>query len=103
MKNEDIIGKEFLMVDFAPDGMLTCNETYKNFIGKIGIITNIHEDYPQYARVKFKDIEESAKYITALHWPVKVIKEQLMLNAFKETPEYTKHLFEEIINLTKIK
>lgn len=100
MKDEDIIGKEFLAVDFEPDGILTRNDFYDKFIGKTGIVTNTHVDYPQYARVEFK---EGAGYVTALHWPVKVVKEQLQLNAYKETPEYTKDLFKEILKLTKTK
>jgi hypothetical protein len=100
MKDKDIIGKKFLAVDFAPDLPLTCNDIYKPFIGKTGVVTNTHEDYPQFARVEFKD---TIGYRNALHWPVKVVREQLKLNAFKETPEYTKSLFKEILNLTKTK
>ena len=100
MKDEDIIGKEFLAVFFEKDGMLTCNDAYVKLIGKTGIVTNIHVDYERYARVEFK---ETTGYVNALHWPVKVIKEQLQLNAFKETPEYTESLFKEILNLTKTK
>jgi len=100
MKDEDIIGKEFLAVYFEPDGMLTCNDAYDKLIGKTGIVTNTHVDFPQYARVEFKEVRG---YVNALHFPVKVIKEQLQLNAFKETPEYTKHLFKEILKLTKTK
>ena len=99
MKNEDIIGKEFLAVDFRPNGILTCNELYLKFLGKTGIITNTHADYPEYARVEFND----TGYINALHWPIEVIKEQLQENLYKETPEYTKDLFKEIIKLTKTK
>ena len=100
MKDEYIIGKEFLTVYFEKDGILDCNDIYNQHLGIIGIVTNMHEDYPQYARVEFKDAKG---YVNALHWPVKVIKEQLMLKAFKETPEYTECLFKEIINLIKIK
>jgi hypothetical protein len=96
----DIIGKEFLAVHFGKDGVLSCNEPYKKFIGRTGIVTNTHPDFPQYARVKFND---ETGYINALHWPVKVIKEQLQENLYKETPEYTKDLFKEIIKLTKTK
>lgn len=99
MKDEDIIGKEFTAVYFEKDGLLTYNDSYDRFIGKTGIVTNTHVDYPQFARVEF----DKSGYLDALHWPVKVIKEQLQLNAFKETPEYTKSLFKEILNLTKIK
>jgi len=100
MKDEDIIGKEFLAVFFEPEDMLTCNDVYVQFIGKTGIVTNTHVDYPQFARIEFED---TIGYINALHWPVKVVREQLKLNAFKETPEYTKSLFKEILNLTKTK
>lgn len=100
MKDEDIIGKEFLAVDFKSDGILTCNEIYLKFLGKTGIVTNTHVDYPQYACVEFK---ENVGYVNALHWPVKVIKEQLQFNAYKETPKYTKDLFKEILKLTKTK
>lgn len=94
----DIIKKEFLAVHFEPDGILTCNEVYNQFLGFTGIVTNTHAEFPQYARVEFKDAKGR---IDALHFPVKVVKEQLRLNAFKETPEYTKYLFKEIINLIK--
>ena len=100
MTDIDIIGKEFLAVDFEKDGILTCNDAYTPFLGKTGVVTNTHEDYPRFARVEFTDAKG---YLRSLHWPVKVIKEQLQLNAFKETPEYTKSLFEEILNLTKTK
>jgi hypothetical protein len=99
MKDEDIIGKEFLAVTFEKDGILTCNDSYDRFIGKTGIVTNAHPDYTKYARVEFSD----AGYVNALHWPIKVIKDQLKFNAYKETPEYTKDLFKEIIKLTKTK
>ena len=95
----DIIGKEFLAVHFEKDGVLTCNEPYKKFLGRTGIVTNIHETFSQYARVEF----DTEGYINALHWPVKVIEEQLKFNTYKETPEYTKDLFKEIIKLTKTK
>lgn len=95
----DIIGKEFLAVHFEKDGILTCNTSYDKLIGKIGVVTNNHMDFPQYARVEF-DIDD---YVIALHWPVKVIKEQLQENLYKETPAYTKDLFKEIIKLTKTK
>jgi hypothetical protein len=102
MKDEDIIGKEFLTVRFEKKdgGILTCNPTYDPYIGLIGIVTNFHEPYTEYARVEFKD---SVGYITALHWPVKVIKKQLQENINKESPEYIKKLFKEIIKLTKTK
>jgi hypothetical protein len=105
MKDEDIIGKEFLTVRFEKEinGVLTCNATYDPYIGLIGVVTNIHENYPQYARVLFKDPKKYVGYITALHWPIKVIKEQLQENINKEKPEYITDLFEEIINLTKTK
>jgi hypothetical protein len=96
----DIIGKEFLAVHFEKDGILTCNTSYDKLIGKIGVVTNTHMDFPQYARVEFNN---ETGYINALHWPVKVIKEQLKLNMYKETPDYTKDLFKEIIKLTKTK
>ena len=95
----DIIGKEFLAVHFGKDGILTCNAAYDKLLGKIGIVTNTHPDFPQYARVEFTDVG----YVNALHWPVKVIEEQLKFNAYKETSEYTKDLFKEIIKLTKTK
>jgi hypothetical protein len=96
MKDEDIIGKEFTAVEFGKTGILTCNESYKPLLGKTGIVTNIHADFSEYARVEFK----ITGYANALHWPVKVIKEQIQ---YKETPEYTKNLFKEILNLTKTK
>jgi len=99
MNDIDIIGKEFTAIPFEKDGLLTYNDAYDRFIGKTGIVTNTHADYPQYARVEF----DESGYINALHWPVKVVKEQLQLNAFKETPEYTESLFKEILNLTKTK
>lgn len=99
MKDEDIIGKEFLAVPFEKDGLLTYNDAYNRFIGKTGIVTNTNVDYPRFARVEF----DESGYVNALHWPVKVIKEQLQLNAYKETPEYIKDLFKEIIKLTKTK
>ena len=97
----DIIGKEFVGVYFEKDGILTCDTIYDKLLGKTGIVTNTHVDFPQYARVEFRDA--TLGYINALHWPVKVIKEQLELNVYKETPEYTKDLFKEIIKLTKTK
>jgi hypothetical protein len=99
MTDIDIIGKEFLAVTFEKDGILTCNDAYDKFIGKTGIVTNTHVDYPKYARVEFND----TGYVNALHWPVKVVIEQLKFNAYKETPAYTKDLFKEIIKLTKTK
>lgn len=101
MKDEDIIGKEFLTVRFKNDGILTCNATYDSCIGVSGVITHIHEAYPQYACVKF--INPPRGYVTSLHWPVKVIKEQLQENINKENPEYITDLFEEIFKLIKIK
>jgi len=100
MTDMDIIGKEFTAVNFKSDGRLFCNNSYDSFIGKTGIVTNTHVDYPEYARVEFTDAKG---YLNALHWPVKVIKEQLQLNAYKETTEYTKDLFKEILKLTKTK
>jgi hypothetical protein len=100
MKDEDIIGKEFLTVRFEKDRTLICNAIYEDYIGVIGTITNLHESFPQYARVEFKNPK---RYTTALHWPVKVIKEQLEEKINKEKPEYIKDLFKEIINLTKTK
>jgi hypothetical protein len=99
MKDEDIIGKEFIAVEFGKTGVLTCNEQYKPFLGKTGTVTNVHPDFTEYARVEFN----IPGYIHALHWPVKVVKEQLQENLFKETPEYTEYLFKEILNLTKTK
>ncbi len=95
----DIIGKEFLAVHFEKDEILTCSTNYDKLIGKIGVVTNTHMDFPQYARVEF----DTDGYVNALHWPVKVIKEQLQENLYKETPAYTKDLFKEIIKLTKTK
>jgi hypothetical protein len=99
MTDMDIIGKEFTAVPFEKDGLLTYNDAYDKFIGKTGIVTNTHVDYPRFARVEF----DESGYVNALHWPVKVIKEQLQFNAYKETPAYTKDLFKEIIKLTKTK
>ena len=95
----DIIGKEFVAVHFEKDGILTFNAAYDKLLGKTGIVTNTHPDFPEYARVEF----DTNGYVNALHWPVKVIKEQLQENLYKETPEYTKDLFKEIIKLTKTK
>jgi hypothetical protein len=95
----DIIGKEFVAVHFGKDGILTFNAAYDKLLGKTGIVTNTHPDFPEYARVEF----DTNGYVNALHWPVKVIKEQLQENLYKETPEYTKDLFKEIIKLTKTK
>lgn len=100
MKDEDIIGKEFLTVRFEKDRILTCDASYEDHIGVIGTITNLHESFPQYARVQLKNPKG---YITALHWPVKVIKEQLEEKINKEKPEYIENLFKEIFNLTKTK
>ena len=99
MKDEDIIGKEFIAVEFGKTGILSCNEVYKPLLGKTGIVTNTHVDFPEYARVEFNTFG----YRNALHWPVKVVKEQLQENLFKQTPEYTEYLFKEILNLTKTK
>jgi len=99
MTDMDIIGKEFTAVSFEQDGLLTCNDAYDKFIGKTGVVTNTHVDYPRFARVEF----DESGYVNALHWPVKVIEKQLQFNAFKETPEYTESLFKEILNLTKTK
>ena len=41
MTDIDIIGKEFLAVDFKPEGILTCNEIYLEFLGKTGVLTHI--------------------------------------------------------------
>jgi uncharacterized membrane-anchored protein len=99
MTDMDIIGKEFTAVPFEKDGILTCSDAYDRFIGKTGIVTNTNVDYPRFARVEFDD----SGYVNALHWPVKVIEKQLQENLYKETPEYTKDLFKEILKLTKIK
>ena len=96
MKDEDIVGKEFTAVEFGKTKILSCNDSYKPLLGKIGVVTNINAEHSEYARVKFK----VDGYANALHWPVKVIKEQIQ---YKETPEYTKNLFKEILNLTKTK
>ena len=99
MTDIDIIGKEFIAVHFGKTGILSCNDAYKTFIGKTGIVTNTHAEFPEYARVEFND----TGYINALHWPVSIIEKQLQENLYKETPEYTKDLFKEIIKLTKTK
>jgi len=74
MKDEDIIGKEFLAVYFEKDNMLHCDGSYSRLLGMKGIVTNIHESHKRYACVKF-DVDSNVGP-DALHWPVEVIKNQ---------------------------
>ena len=100
MKDDYIVGKEFLGVYFDKVGFLSCDSSYDRFMGKIGIVENINESHNEYAKVVFKCIELP---YNSVHFPVEAIKKQLKFNEYKQTTEYIKDLFKEVINLTKTK
>lgn len=92
----DLVGKEFVSVEFEGGDKLICDSIYKETFGEIGIIQGFNSDYPQYVLVKFVNINGNCKGIK-LHWPVEVVKKQLETKEeLLSNPEYINSLFKLI-------
>lgn len=97
MKTEDIIGKEFIGVRFEDTSLLICDYEYDKFIGLTGNVIGIHSYHPDCTLVSFLINGKNIKR----HWPTSVVLDQIKEEEeLKQTPDYIKNLFEEVLSLT---
>lgn len=92
----DIKGKKFKAVWFEGDSILKCNSYYDVIIGNgcVGTIKGPHCTHLEYINVNFNGKLE-------LHFPIKVIMDQLLESQLQESPDYESYLFKEILKLIK--
>ena len=96
MTPEDIIGKEFKCFAFEPfDSLLKDTSRYKELVGKTGIVSNIHDEHPQYAYVKVLFDGGKTEH---WHYPTQMIIDQIEFNnmSIEEINNYIKQLILKI-------
>lgn len=94
MKDEDIIGKEFICFEFKNDPKLSNYSKYKSMIGLSAVVEKLHNNYPEYAncRVTIKNGKTEM-----WHYPTDLVKKQIEEN---ETPVDLDAILLQIKNLT---
>jgi hypothetical protein len=94
MKDEDIIGKEFICFEFKDDPKLCNYSTYKSMIGLSAVVINVHKTSPQYTNCK---VTFSDGRTQRWHYPTDLVKKQIEEN---ETPVDLDAILLQIKNLT---
>lgn len=77
MKDEELIGQEFEAVEFKSLQLLKYDPSkFRPFLGKIGIVQKLHDDFPQYCLVRFNgSIGIGTR--TDVYFPTAVVKQQI--------------------------
>lgn len=99
----DLVGKEFTSVEFGKDTYLSWdnNSSYSITLGKTGIVKNIHDTYNQYICIRFEDTSLNYGKALELHWPIEIVREQILDRERLNNPNYTDNLYKEIFKAIK--
>jgi hypothetical protein len=98
----DLLGKEFISVEFGKDKYLSWDNhsSYPKTLGKTGIVKNIHDTYSQYVCISFKEIENYGIPLE-LHWPIEIVMNQV-LDKERLDPVYLDNIYKEIFKAIKV-
>lgn len=97
MKDEDIIGKEFVCFEFPDEIQLKCHTKYKERVGLTAIVQNLHSHYPKYANCLVKYTNDTTQ---CWHYPTALIKQQIEQAIEDENPVDLDAILLQIKNLT---